>query len=58
MKEMSTKYYNYLKAKSKIWLIQYINWLETQNENLTNKLGYAPVKEEFKMNDADSSTIM
>lgn len=58
MKEMSTKYYNYLKSKSKIWLIQYINWLETQNENLTNKLGYAPVKEDFKMNDVDSSTIM
>lgn len=58
MKEMSTKYYNYLKSKSKIWLIQYINWLETQNENLTNKLGYAPVKEDFKMNDVDANNIM
>lgn len=58
MKYMSDKYLKYLTSKDKEWLIQYINWLENQNENLSNKLGYAPVKEQFKMNDVDSSTIM
>ena len=58
MKYMSQKYHDYLKDKDKEWLIEHIAWCESQIESLSLKLGYAVPREQFKMNDVDSSTIM